>query len=240
VTQRTAPDVVGESADPTGPRFRQLLKRAMDTQGTEDDTAVTLEGFLAAGREQGLGEGRLRRAFGEWRERQQRVRSATAVEGSPIRMFLLGNDLSFVVPPRGPAGKLLVEAAAGLALVAVACLQCWVGSLVLPIWLLLPLPLAGLGYIGRALYRMALREEVFLTPEGGRIERSVGRLRWQVSFHTDAVTARIEEGLLSDSTRLKLESKESEKYVEEQTLLAGYDTEEKRWVASAINRWAGP
>jgi hypothetical protein len=69
--------------------------------------------------------------------------------------------------------------------------------------------------------------------------RSVGKLRWQVSFCTDSVIVRIEEGLLSESTRLKLESKESDKYVEEQTLLAGYDSEEKRWVASAINKWVG-
>jgi len=86
---------------------------------------------------------------------------------------------------------------------------------------------------------MALREEIALSPEGGRIERSVGKLRWQVSFCTDAVTVRIEEALLSENIRLKLDSKESDRYVEVQTLLPGYGSDEKRWVATAINKWAG-
>ena len=205
----------------------------------EDDAAVALEPFLIAGREQGLAEESVRKSFEEWRERQQRVRSNTAIDKSPIGMRLLGNDLSLIVPPRGPTGKLLAEAAAGLALVLLACLQSWVGSFVLPIWALLPLPLGGFAYLGRALYRMRLREEITLSPEGGRIERSVGKLRWQVSFCTDAVTVRIEEGLLSENTRLKLEARESDKYVQVQTLLPGYDSDEKRWVASAINKWAG-
>jgi hypothetical protein len=240
VTQFAAPNGIEASADITCQQFRRVLERAMDIDGKKDDTTVTLEGFVAAGREESLGEGPVRKAFEQWKERQKRVCSARAVEGSPIRMFLFGNDLSFVVPPARSRRWHLADVVAVVVLFGVAFLRSVVSMPILSTWALLPFPLVGLAYLLRVLYRASLREHISLTMEGGKIERSVWMYRWHIAFRTDDLSIRVEEGYRSDTGRLILESRETPHYVEVQSLLAGYSLAEKRWVASCIDAWVGP
>ena len=234
------PDSAEERSALTCREFKLLLARAMEIQCTDSDREARIESFLAAGIELGLKKGPVENAFVEFQERQRRVNSATVVEGSSIKMSLSGNDLMFVAPPAGPKGSLVTEIVAGGALLGVAFLQGWVAKSILPVWALLPIPLGGLGYMVRALYRMVLREEIHLSLEEGSIERSVGKVRWRIPFRPSTLIVRVEEGLMSGSIKLKFEWSKAEQYLLKQTLLSGYGDAEKRWVASAINGWIGP
>jgi hypothetical protein len=155
-------------------------------------------------------------------------------------MSLSGNDLVFLAPPAGPKRGLLVEAAVGGMLVGVAFLKTLVAKSIMPTSVFLIFPLAGLVYLMRVLYHISLREHICLTLQGGRIERSIWKFRWYATFRTDGLKVSVEEGLLSGTGRLTLESRETAHYVAVQRLLAGYDLADKRWMSSCINAWIGP
>jgi hypothetical protein len=223
-----------------GPEFLSLLRRAMEIQGAQVDTEVSEESVLTACREQGLEEDLVRLTFAEFKDRQRRVLSIASQEASAIKMSLLGNDLVFVVPPVGAKRNLLVRAVIGIVLVGLPFLKILAVGAIVPISVFFAFPLIGSAYLILELYRICLREHICLTLQGGRIERSIWKFRWCVAFRTDALKVSVEEGLLSGTGRLTLESRETEHYVEVQRLLAGYDLAEKRWVAECISRWIGP
>lgn len=168
---------------------------------------------------------------------EQKASSMAPPAGSTIKVSVEGEALVFDVPPAGPTRGLLIEALAGVLLFAVGFLRYVVALLVVPSLLFLVFPVAGLAYVIPALYRMALRERIRLGLEHCEIERSLGAWRWQVGFRVGDLKLQVEEGFFSGRGKLTLESRCSAQYVEVQSLLAGHDLAEQRWVASSIEEW---
>lgn len=168
---------------------------------------------------------------------EQKASSMAPPAGSAIKVSVEDEGLVFDVPPAGPTRGLLLEALAGVLLASVALLRGVVAHSVVTTPLFLMFPLAGLVYLVPALYRMALRERIRLGLKECEIERSLGAWRWQVSFRLGEVKVQVEEAFFSGRGKLTLESRQSAQYVEVQSLLAGHDLAEQRWVASSIEEW---
>ncbi len=220
--------------------LHRLLARALEIQATSSERDLRVENFCAAGIEQGFDEHLLEAAFAEFKNRQERVYlAARMAEDSSVRMSMSGNDVVFIASPPGPKASFLPEIAAGIALLGLSILRGWIAKALMPIWPLwfAVFPLAGLWYLGRALYRMSLKEEIRLSTEGGSIKRSVGCFAWQVVFRPSTLIVKLDESGVWNAVSLRFEWNQDERYLLRQTLLPGHEAADKKWVASVIRAW---
>jgi hypothetical protein len=225
----------------TGREFRNMLNHTAVLEGGHHDSAPRIESVLEAGRQLGLSDEAVKEAFSRSEVRRRRLEELPRPGGSAIGFSISGYNVTLEIPRVGPISSLLTQICAGLLLMGVGLLKGKVFSLGFPdpgpvVWIL---PAGGALCVGRALYRMLLRQRIVLGLAGETIEWILGPLRWHRKIEVCQIRVSADPETIAGEGHLELHPTTDESGARGYRLLAGYSRVEREWVAGIINEWRG-